>query len=209
MRWLKDENAASERRACRLVSQSRSTQRRTLTGRYWADAALEQRLIELAHANAGWGCPQLHPQLRHEGHRINHKRTVRLYGEYGLSLRRRRRKRLPEQARKPPVQPLRPNQCWSIDFMGDSLADGRAYRTFNVIDDYARDALAIDIDISLTADRVVRTLEALCEWHGSPEAICSDNGPEFRSATVQAWAKKRTLRWDFIQPGCPSQSAYI
>ena len=96
-----------------------------------------------------------------------------------------------------------------MDFMGDSLADGRSYRTFNVIDDYARDALAIQIDISLTANRVVRTLEALCECHGPPEAIRSDNGPEFRSEAVQTWAKARNIRWDFIEPGCPAQNAYI
>jgi putative transposase len=96
-----------------------------------------------------------------------------------------------------------------MDFMSDSLSDGRAYRTFNVLDDYALDALAIEIDISLTANRVVRVLDQLCEFHGSPEAIRSDNGPEFRSEVVQAWAKARHIRWDFIQPGCPAQNAYI
>ena len=93
--------------------------------------------------------------------------------------------------------------------MSDILADGRAYRTFNVIDDYARDALAIEIDVSLMAHRVMRVLERLCEWHGKPQAIRSDNGPEFRSEVLQAWAKEKHIRWDFIQPGCPAQNAYI
>lgn len=96
-----------------------------------------------------------------------------------------------------------------MDFMGDNLADGRSYRTFNVIDDYARDALRIEIDISLTANRVVQVLDQLCDWHATPEAIRSDNGPEFRSETVQAWARAKNIRWDFIQPGCPAQNAYI
>jgi putative transposase len=207
--WLRDEKAASERLACRIVRQSRATQRRRSRGRIAGAPEAEARLLELAQAHAAWGCPKLHRQLRHEGHRINHKRTERLYRQHGLSIRRRRRRRLVREVRNPLVQPIRPGQCWSMDFMGDSLADGRAYRTFNVIDDYARDALAIEIDISLTANRVVRTLEHLCEWHGRPEAIRSDNGPEFRSETVQTWAKDKGIRWDFIQPGCPAQNAYI
>lgn len=207
--WLKDAKAVSERRACRIVQQVRSTQRRMLRGRLRPDVELEERLVTLAKAHRAWGCPQLHQQLRREGHQINHKRTARLYGEHGLALRRRLRRRLPERVRHPLVQTIRPNQCWSMDFMSDSLADGRAYRTFNVLDDYARDALAIEIDISLTANRVVRVLDQLCEWHGSPQAIRSDNGPEFRSEVVQAWAKAKNIRWDFIQPGCPAQNAYI
>ena len=93
--------------------------------------------------------------------------------------------------------------------MSDSLADGRAYRTFNVLDDYARDALAIEIDISVTANRVVRVLDQLCGWHGSRQAIRNDNGPEFRSEVVQARAKAKNIRWDVIQPSCPAQNACI
>lgn len=207
--WLTQAKAVSERRACRVLRQTRSTQRRKQRRRMHSDPKLEDRLVALAKTHRAWGCPQLHRQLRHEGYRINHKRTQRIYDEKGLVLRRRRRRRLPEHARQPLVQPIRPNQCWSVDFMSDSLADGRAYRTFNVLDDYARDALTIEIDISLTANRVVRVLDQLCEWNGVPEAIRSDNGPEFRSETTQAWAKARGIRWDFIEPGCPAQNAYV
>jgi putative transposase len=207
--WLKETKAVSERCACRAVRQPRATQRRRHRGRVDTAPEAEVRLLDLAHAHPTWGCPQLHQQLRREGHRINHKRTERMYGQHGLALRRRRRRRLSDRIRQPLLQPVRPNQCWSMDFMGDSLADGRAYRTFNVIDDYARDALTIEIDISLTANRVVRVLDQLCEWHGTPEAIRSDNGPEFRSETVQTWAKANNIRWDFIQPGCPAQNAYV
>ena len=170
---------------------------------------VEARLLQLAKLHVKWGCTQLHRQLRHEGHHINHKRTARLYRKHTLELRRGRRRKLPDRVRQPLVQTLRPNQCWSVDFMSDSLASGRAYRTFNVLDDYAREALAIEIDISLTANRVIRVLDQLCETYGTPEAIRSDNGPEFRSEAVQTWAKDRSIRWDFIQPGCPAQNAYV
>lgn len=207
--WLRGEKASSERLACRIVGQPRATQRRRLHGRTDRAPEVETRLLELAQAHAAWGCPKLHRQLRHEGHRINHKRTERLYQQHGLSIRRRRRRRLVREVRNPLLQPIRPGQCWSMDFMGDSLADGRSYRTFNVIDDYARDALAIEVDVSLTANRVLRVLERLCEWYDAPESIRSDNGPEFRSEVLQVWAKEKAIRWDFIQPGCPAQNAYI
>lgn len=205
--WLREEKVVSERLACRIVRQPRATQRRQRRSVERSDA--EVRLLELAQAHAAWGCPQLHRQLRHEGHRINHKRTERLYHERGLSIRRRRRRRLVRNVSQPLLQPIRPGQSWSMDFMGDSLADGRSYRTLNVIDDYARDALTIEIDISLRANRVVRVLDRLCEWYGTPVSIRSDNGPEFTSEVTQAWAKNKGIRWDFIQPGCPAQNAYI
>lgn len=150
------------------------------------DDAVTRRLMELAEANPSWGCPQLHQQLRQEGHTINHKRTRRLYREQNLTLRRRRRRRPLQRERQALVQPIEPNLCWSMDFMHDTLANGRAFRTFNVIDDYAREVLAIEIDFSISGDRVVRVLEQLCELHGKPTTIRSDNGPEFRSQAVQS-----------------------
>lgn len=208
VRWAQEEKALAERRACRLFAQPRATQRRVLHGRAQT-ASVEQVLLDLANAHPAWGCPQLHRQLRHAGHRINHKRTERLYRENGLSLRRRRRRRLPQRERQSLVQPLQPNRCWSLDFMGDTLANGRAYRTLNVIDDCARDALAVEIDFSLTGLRVVRLLDRLVEWHGRPEIIRSDNGPEFTGKEVQDWARKNGVQWQFTQPGCPAQNAYI
>jgi len=126
--WLKDEKAASERLACKIVGQARATQRR-VPRRIEETPEVEMRLLELDQRHAAWGCPKLHRQLRHEGHRLNHKRTERLYRQHALSIRRRRRRRLVREIRNPLVQPIRPGQCWSMDFMGDSLADGRACRT--------------------------------------------------------------------------------
>ena len=190
------------------MKQPRGTQRRSLRSRR-EDSVVETRLVELANIHGAWGCPQLHRQLRREGHGINHKRTYRLYCKHGLSLRRRRRRRLPERVQQPLLQQRHPNQVWSMDFMSDTLVNRRAYRTFNVIDDCARDVLAIEIDFSLTGERVVRVLQQLCEWHGRPDAMRSDNGPEFRSHVVQAWAKENGIAWQFTQPGCPAQNAYI
>jgi putative transposase len=206
--WAMEDKQLSQRRACRLVKQPRGTQRRVLRG-LRKDDAVEARLVELANIHGAWGCPQLHRQLRQEGHRINHKRTQRLYRQHGLSLRRRRRRRLPERVQQPLLQQLHPNQVWSMDFMSDALINRRAYRTINDIDDCARDVLAIEIDFSLTGERVVRVLQQLCEWHGKPDAMRSDNGPEFRSHVVQAWAKTNGIQWQFTQPGCPAQNAYI
>ncbi|WP_257385311.1 IS3 family transposase [Tahibacter caeni] len=194
-----DEKQISQRRACRITQQPRVTQRRQLRGRTVNDACVESRLQALAEAHPAWGCPQLHRQLRQEGHVINHKRTWRLYSALGLTLRRRRRRRPIEREPQPLLQPLQPNACWSLDFMHDALANGRAFRALNVIDDYARDALAIEIDFSLSGSRVVRVLEQLCEWHGKPVMIRS----------VQAWARAKEVTWHFIEPGCPAQNAYI
>ena len=170
---------------------------------------IEQRLIDLANAHPAWGFPQLHAQLRGEGHRVNHKRSRRIYREQKLTLHRRRRRRLPEHVRQPLLLPIQPNHCGSMDFMRDTLTNGRAFRTLNVIDDYARDVLAIEIDFSLTGKRVVRVLQQLCEWHGKPYSVRSDNGPEFKSHEVKNWAKANHIDWQFIQPGCPAQNAYI
>lgn len=204
-----DEKGATQRRACRVLGQARSTQRRTARGRWRHDQRVEERLLSLANAHPTWGCPQLHDQLRADGHVINHKRTARLYATHGLSLRRRRRRRAPEREPQPLVQPIRPNQCWSMDFMSDALLNGRTFRTLNVIDDFARDALVIAIDFSLASGRVIRELERLCEIHGQPERIRSDNGPEFTAHAVQNWAKERGITWEFIRPGCPAQNAYV
>jgi len=191
------------------MDQSRDTQRRVLKGRVKQDAAVERRLKTLAAEHPRWGCPQLHEQLRREGFAINHKRTERLYHELGLKLRRRRRRRLPIGVRQVLLQPVRPLQCWSMDFMSDALSWGRPYRLLNVIDDYARDALEIEIDFSLGAERVKRVLERLFDLYGIPEVIRSDNGPEFRAELLQSWIKAQGVTWEFIQPGKPAQNAFI
>ncbi len=101
------------------------------------------------------------------------------------------------------------NQTWSMDFMHDRLEDGRAYRLFNVIDDYNREGLGIEVDFSLPVQRVIRALDQLIEWRGKPSAIRCDNGPEYCSSELTQWSERNNIRLEFIQPGNPQQNAYI
>ena len=101
------------------------------------------------------------------------------------------------------------NEVWSMDFMHAYLSDGRSFRTFNVIDDFNREGLTIDVDLSLPAERVIRSLEQIIEWRGKPQAIRCDNGPEYISHLLAAWAKKQGIVLLFIQPGNPQQNAYV
>ena len=105
--------------------------------------------------------------------------------------------------------PTAPNQVWSIDFMSDGLTDGRSFRTFNVIDDFNREGLAIEVDFSLPSLRVVRSLEQVIEWRGKPHTIRCDNGPEYLSSTFVQWAANNDITLSYIQPGKPTQNAYV
>ncbi|MFX4681835.1 DDE-type integrase/transposase/recombinase, partial [Acinetobacter baumannii] len=139
--------------------------------------------------------------------RVNHKRVERLYAEEKLQVRRRKRKKVPVSERQPLIRPLSANQVWSMDFMRDQLADGRVFRLFNVIDDFNREALAIDVDFSLPSLRVIRSLEQVIEWRGKPAVLRCDNGPEYISGELQRWAEQQGIRIEYIQPGKPQQNA--
>ena len=146
--------------------------------------------------------------LRRAGHPWDHKRVCHVYCALNLNLRRKGKKRLPSRNPEPLVVPADMNQCWSIDFMSDSLFCGRRFRTFNVVDDYNREALAIEVDLSLPSVRVVRVLERIA-WRGYPEKIRMDNGPEFISVTLADWADKYDIQLEFIKPGKPTQNSYV
>lgn len=133
----------------------------------------------------------------------------RVYTEMKLNIRRRARKRLPDRVKQPLMLATEPNQMWSIDFMSDSLVDGRKFRLFNVMDDYNRESLAVEADTSLPSVRVIRVLENLIDERGKPANIRSDNGPEFISHILQQWCRKNSITMQYIQPGRPMQNAYI
>ncbi len=133
----------------------------------------------------------------------------RVYCELKLNLPRRGKKRLPDRIREPLEVPRVPNDTWSADFMADSLWSGRRFRTFNVMDDYNRQALRIEIDRSLPAARVIRALDQLIELRGKPKRLRMDNGPEFVSKALADWAQRQAVILQFIQPGKPTQNAYI
>ena len=182
--------------------------------RYWPKKPLEDKAIshllnQLASRFPRWGFGKMFQWLRAEGYGWNHKRVLRLYREKRLHLRIKPKKRLPKRDPEPLAQPSKPNECWSVDFMSDSLLSGRTFRTFNIIDDFNREALWIEVDTSLPAERVTRVLDRVAAWRGYPRRIRSDNGPEFISARMARWAKQHDIQLDFIEPGKPAQNAYI
>ena len=173
------------------------------------DQALEQELLKLAEWKPRWGFGKMADYLKQQGQRWNHKRIYRVYCQLALNLRVKPRKRLPTRRPQPLIVPDRANQSWSLDFMTDSLTSGRAFRTLNIIDDFNREALWIEVDTSLPAERVIRVLERLGLWRGYPERIRLDNGPELMAHKLATWAKDRQIELAHIQPGKPAQNAYI
>src|SRR5690554_589911 len=139
----------------------------------------------------------------------NHKRVYRIYRELELNLRIKPKRRLRRDKPDALSVPTAMNQVWSMDFMSDSLADGRSLRTFNVIDDYNREGLTIEVDLSLPSARVIRALEQVIEWRGKPAAIRCDNGPEYLSSELINWAERHQITMLYIQPGKPTQNAYV
>lgn len=147
--------------------------------------------------------------LRNQGHNWNHKRIRRIYRELKLNLRRKPKKRLPARTAQALAVPEQSNQSWSLDFMSDSLSNGRAFRTLNILDDYNREALWIEVDTSIPAERVIRVLDVLLLWRETPRQIRIDNGPELISQRLAEWAQEHHVELAHIQPGKPAQNAYI
>lgn len=147
--------------------------------------------------------------LKREGLVVNHKRTERIYRDEKLSLRLKKRKRRPAAARMVLPQPERPNQRWSMDFVHDALWSGRKFRALTIVDDYTRESPAIEVDTSIGGRRVCRVLDRLAESRGLPEVIVMDNGPEFIGKALDKWAYDKGVKLHFIQPGKPTQNAYV
>jgi len=141
--------------------------------------------------------------------RWNQKRVYRIYRELELNLRIKPKKRLVRQQPEALTVPERLNEVWSMDFMHDRLSDGRSFRLFNVLDDYNREGLGIEGDLSLPSARVIRSLEQIIEWRGKPGVLRCDNGPELISGALMTWARAKGIRVEYIQPGKPQQNAYF
>ncbi len=197
----------SERRACRVLALSRSVYR--YQAQTTDQTQIEQVLRQLAEQHRRWGYGKMIDYMKHQGYGWNHKRIHRIYCALALNLRRRPKKRLPTRTAQVLAQPTRANESWSLDFMSDSLASGRAFRTLNVLDDFNREALWIEVDTSLPAERVIRVLEMLLLWRGTPQQIRMDNGPELISHRLEDWAQQHGIELVHIQPGKPAQNAYI
>ena len=203
---LKHHYQLSERRSCRLAGVSR-------TGvRYKAkpsnDAALRCRLKKLATKHASYGYLFLHSLLRTEGLVKNKKRTYRIYISEGLQVRIKKRKKL-KRARTPMIVPNKPNMRWSMDFVSDQLANGRRFRTLNVIDDCSREIVGQLTATSISGKQVSRFLNQLIESRAKPIQVVCDNGTEFTSKAMFFWQESSGVRLGFIQPGKPTQNAFV
>ena len=173
------------------------------------DQPIIDLLAELVEKHPSIGFWKCYHRLRRQGHEWNHKRVYRVYTQMRLNIRRRAKKRLPARVKQALFQPERINQVWSLDFMNDSLWDGKRYRLLNVIDDFNREVLAIEADTSLPALRVIRVLKKLLFERGTPDMIRVDNGPEFISDKLDNWCKSNKIQLVFIQPGKPMQNGFV
>lgn len=201
-----ERHGLSQRHACRLVGLDRSTLR--YQRKRPDDATVRQRLRELAAERRRFGYRRLGWMLAREGHAMNHKKLYRLYHEERLMVRRRRGRKRALGTRAPMTLPNAINQRWSLDFVSDTLSDGRRFRILCIVDDFSRECLATVVDTSLGGVRVVRELEHLGFERGTPRVIVSDNGTELTSCAVLRWATGR-LDWHYIEPGKPVQNAFI
>jgi len=173
------------------------------------DEELREQLLSLASRKPRWGFQKMSAYLKNQGRSWNHKRVRRVYRALELNLRVKPKKRLPVRNPQPLVAPAEANICWSLDFMHDSLVNGRTIRTLNIIDEFNREGLWIEVDTSIPAARVVRVLDMLALWRGYPKQIRLDNGPELISQTLADWAAEHDVVLAFIQPGKPAQNAFI
>lgn len=196
----------SERRACRVLGFCRASAQ--YKSRRESPEQLVTKLRELATLRPRWGYRRLHILLRREGVEVNHKRVFRLYRLEGLAVRRKHRKRLASALRTVLPPPTGPNERWSMDFVADAMTDGRRLRAFNVVDDFTRECLAIEVDTSIPGLRVARVLERISMTRPLPKFIVCDNGPEFTGSNFDAWAHRRGVRVHFIRPGKPVENAY-
>lgn len=204
---LQERFRVSERYACRLIGVSRSTVRYRQRRR--DDAVLVARLRALAHERPRFGYRRLHALLRREGAVVNHKRVFRVYRAAGLAVPRRKRKRVAVSRGRSLRIGTMPNEHWSLDFMSDTLSNGRRLRTLAVLDTCTREALAIAVDTSLPSQAVTRVLEGILRSRRGPDRITLDNGPELTSHWFDQWADHNGITLDFIEPGKPVQNAVM
>lgn len=173
------------------------------------DAEIKLFLSSLSVEHKSWGFNKMMQKARVDKKPWNHKRVYRVYCELKLNLRVKPRKRIPKGEAKALIYPIRPNICWSMDFMTDVLCSGQKFRTLNVIDDYNRQALLIEPAFNLPSSKVTKLVDELAIYRGYPKMIRVDNGPEFIAAHFKQWAVNRGIDILYIQPGKPAQNGLI
>ncbi|PHQ73743.1 IS3 family transposase [Marinobacter salarius] len=208
VRAMQEQTPISQRRACFLVGLSRASfhYRSTVAA---GDSALSERISELAHERRRFGYRRVHQLLRREGIDVNHKKVYRLYREAGLAVPKRKRRKGIAMERQPLVLPEAPNQTWSMDFVMDSLACGRRIKCLTIVDDFTKECLDIPVANGISGDQVARTLDAITAFRGYPQAVRTDQGPEFTSKALDQWAYDNRVELKLIQPGKPTQNGFI
>ena len=204
---LIEAHGMSERRACKAIGSCRMTIRYASTRP--DDGRLRERMKAIAVERRRFGYRRLHVLLKREGFVVNHKKLFRLYREAKLTVRRRGGRKRAIGSRAPMLIPAMPNTRWSLDFVSDQLTDGRRFRILTVVDDCTRECLGLLADTSLSGVRVARALDQLVSERGRPKMIVSDNGSEFTSNAILAWAGQARVEWHYIAPGKPMQNAFI
>jgi putative transposase len=208
-RKAQQSNGVSQRFIC-LAFNISATCYRYRSKRSCENSIIADWLLRLTSTHKRWGFGLCFMYLRNtKGYGWNHKRVYRIYRQLELNLRIKPKRRIKRDKPEALQVPQQANQVWSMDFMSDSLADGRSLRTFNVVDDYNREGLGIEVDLSLPSARVIRSLEQIIEWRGKPDALRCDNGPEYISQKLIDWANERRITLMYTQPGKPTQNAYI
>jgi transposase InsO family protein len=197
----------SERRALNVMRLSASSLRyQPAPDR---NTRLRERIVELAHRHRRYGAGMIYLKLRQAGEHVNHKRVDRLYALEKLQVRRRRRKKVPVADRQPLGRPEAANEVWSMDFVFDRVAGGRAIKCLAVVDDATHEAVAVVPEHNISGQQVVRVLDRICQTRSRPKVIRTDNGKEFCGRAMLTWAHEKDVALRLIEPGKPTQNAYV
>jgi putative transposase len=208
VQYLQEHYSVSERHSCGVLRINRSAYRRQPTRD--EQAFLRMRIKEIASVRVRYGYRRIHILLRREGWNINHKRVYRIYKEEGLNLRSKSKRKSISAARAPEKNAVQAiNECWAMDFVSDQLFNGKRFRTLTVLDMYSRECLDICVDKAIKGERVAAVLDHLKETRGLPKRIKVDNGPEFISRALDAWAYFNHVKLDYSRPGTPTDNAHI
>lgn len=207
MLFVHEEHGLSVSKACGALRLSRTVFAYKPSPR--DDMPVVAALLELVERYPRYGFAKYFAVLRRAGHSWNHKRVHRIYRQLNLHLRRKGKRRLPSRVPVRLEKQTSMNGCWSIDFMSDALLSGQRFRTFNVLDDFSREILAVEVDTNLPAARIIRVLDRIAAWRGYPAKLRMDNGPEFISVQLAGWAEQHDVELEFIQPGKPTQNSYV
>ena len=201
------DHGLTQRQACKLVGACRGTVRYTACVRA-DEEELRAKILKIAHERRRFGYRRIQMVLERDGLIVNHKKVFRIYQDLQIKVRRRSARKKALGTRKEVLKLNAPNECWSLDFVHDSLQCGRKIRLLAVIDVYTRECLNITVDTSLGGRRVQHVLNQIVEIRGKPKAIRSDNGTEFTSNAILAWAHEQSIEWQYIQPGKPQQNGH-